>query len=168
MTARQIFTLVAPLLLATGTLAHGQGNVSVGSHLPPMTRGPGIVNPPAASARSTTEDARSISALAKFNATARANNEGASTWNAISAQTRVSSATLRQQRASTKMSPGELLVANSLASESGNAFAKILTLKTAAGSWTQLGNDLRINPARLTARLQAADSSLQKTKTKKS
>lgn len=166
--ARRFFISVTPMIFAAATLVHGQGNVSVGTNIPPMSRGPGIVRPAAAPARSTTEDAALVSALARFNATAKAKGEGTSTWEAISAHANVPSATLRQQRASTKMNPGELLLANSLTSSSGNAFAKILALRTSAGSWTQLAKDLRTDPARLTARLNAADASLKKEKTKKS
>lgn len=156
------------MIFAAATLVHGQGNVSVGTNIPPMTRGPGIVRPAPAPARSNTEDPALVSALANFNAAAKTKGEGASTWEAISAQASVPAATLRQQRASTKMNPGQLLLANSLTSSSGNAFAKILGLKTNAGSWTQLAKDLRIDPARLAARLNAADASLKRGKTKKS
>lgn len=164
--AHRFFISATALIFAVATLVSGQGNVGVGTNIPPMSRGPGIVRPAAAPARSMAEDPALVSALAKFNATAKTKGEGV--WEAISAQANVPSATLRQQRASTKMNPGELLVANSLTSFSGNAFAKILALKTNAGSWTQLAKDLRIDPARLTARLNAADASLRKGKTRKS
>ncbi len=164
---RVVSTAVVLIIFASAPLLRGQ-NVSVGTNMPPMTRGPGLVRPAVAPARSLAEDPALGSALAKFNATTRANGEAASTWEAVSAHANVPSATLRQQRATTKMNAGELLLANSLTSSSGNAFGKILVLKTSAGSWTQLAKDLRVDPARLTARLNAADASLKKGKTKKS
>ncbi|MEO5720684.1 MAG: hypothetical protein ABIR71_04340 [Chthoniobacterales bacterium] len=136
-----------------------------------MTRGPGISRPatPAApAARPISEDAGLASALARLNAEGRSRGDESAIWTAISTETKVPVDALRQQRAATSLNYGELIVANSLAARSGNNFNKIIALRATAGSWSQLARNLKIDPASLTARVSAANASLQKGKTRKS
>lgn len=148
------------LLLPAGS--YGQGNVSVGTNIPPMSRGPGISRNAAPTPRPTSEEPRLASALASFNNDAQAKGEDVEIWKAISSQTKVAVKTLRQQRTATKMDHGELLMANSLASSSGNSFDKIVARRAKAGSWSQLARELRIEPAALAARVTAANLLLKK------
>jgi hypothetical protein len=137
--------------------------VSVGTNIPPASGGSGISKkPPAATVLPNLEDPRLATALASLNAAAKAKGDGTEVWRAISAQARVSPKTLQQQRATTNMNHGELLVANSLAASSGKSFTNIVSLRAKAGTWSQLARTLRVEPATLAARAAAADAALRK------
>jgi hypothetical protein len=79
---------------------------------------------------------------------------------AVSTQTRVPLRTLHAQQAETRLSYGELLVADSLAVASGNSFARVLAMRAKTQTWAELSLKLRINPNSIIARAQAAYDSI--------
>jgi hypothetical protein len=80
---------------------------------------------------------------------------------AISVQTKVPINTLRAQRASTRLSYSELLVADSLASGNGKSLDDILALRAKGQSWGQIANQYHINIGSIIARLDAASDSMR-------
>jgi hypothetical protein len=101
-------------------------------------------------------------AVAKLDARANTVVEGhALLPTAVSIQTGVTVEVLKKQRASSGLSYGQLLVANSLASGSGKSFDQILALRAKTGSWSQLATSLRINPKSIIGRINAADESVK-------
>jgi hypothetical protein len=80
---------------------------------------------------------------------------------AVSIQTGVTTEVLTKQRASSGLSYGQLLVANSLASGSGKSFDQILALRAKAASWSQLAASLHINPKSIIGRINAADDQVR-------
>lgn len=143
--------------------AEGQ-DVRVGTNIPPMSRGPGITRSPAPSAQSTTEEPGLAAAMVSLNAEAASRGELPAVWNTVATHAQLPAKALRQQRAQTRLNVSELLVANSLAGKSGRSFGTIIALRAAAGSWTQVARNLRINLAPIKARLIAANTSLKKAK----
>lgn len=101
-------------------------------------------------------------AVAKLDARANTVVEGRALLpTAVSIQTGVTVEVLKKQRASSGLSYGQLLVANSLASGSGKSFDQILALRAKTGSWSQLATSLRINPKSIIGRINAADESVK-------
>jgi hypothetical protein len=86
---------------------------------------------------------------------------------AVKLQTGVPTETLRKQHEVTRLTYGELLVANSLASGSGKKFNDIIGMKNKGQSWTQISKQLGINIDSVTARLKTASESLQYAESRK-
>jgi hypothetical protein len=102
------------------------------------------------------------SAVARLDARANTVVEGhALLPTAVSIQTGVTTAVLTKQRASSGLSYGQLLVANSLASGSGKSFDQILALRAKSQSWSQLATSLHINPKSIIGRINAADDQVR-------
>jgi hypothetical protein len=80
---------------------------------------------------------------------------------AVSWQTKVPVRELIQQQANTRLSYGELLIANSLAEGSGKTFNEILALRDKSKSWGELSLKLHINPDSIVQRANAASSSIR-------
>lgn len=85
-------------------------------------------------------------------------------WKAISAQTRVPESALRQQQVATKLNPGELLIANTLAARSGQSFNQIVAEHAQTRSWGTLARKLGVDPAWLASRVKTTNNSLGKEK----
>jgi hypothetical protein len=79
---------------------------------------------------------------------------------AVAWQTKVPADTIKKQRAATKLTYGELLVANSLASGSGRSFNEIVALQATTNSWEQVARQLGVNIDSVTARLKSAADSV--------
>jgi len=79
---------------------------------------------------------------------------------AVSWQTKVPTEVLKKQRASSGLTYGQLLVANSLAAGSGKSFNQILALRAKTRDWTQLAQNLHVNVNSIVARVKAADESV--------
>lgn len=75
---------------------------------------------------------------------------------AVSWQTERPMATLIEQQAETGLSYGELLLANSLATESKQSFARIIAMREQTGTWGELMKQLRINPDSIVTRANTA------------
>ena len=146
--------------------ASGQ-NVNIGTNIPPMTRGPGMTNPPP-SVRPTTEEPGLTSALASFNLMAASQGKRLVVWTVLATETKVPEATLRRQQAQSSLGYGELLVAHFLAVQGRSSFDKIVAQRSAAGTWSQLARNLQIAPASIATRLAAARTFLSRTKAEKS
>ncbi len=150
----------ACLILAPSV--HAQGEVKVGTFIPPMPRGPGLTAKPVVAAPAPAEDRDLGIALASLNTQATQTGEGPALWKALASQTKVSADTLREQRTSSRLNFGDLVAANFLAAGSGNRFDRIVASRNSMGSWSQVARSLRINPASVTARLSATQKSLKR------
>jgi hypothetical protein len=80
---------------------------------------------------------------------------------AVAWQTKVPVRQLVQQQADTRLSYGELLIANSLAQGSEKSFNEILALRRKSKSWGELSLKLHINPDSIVARAAAASDSIR-------
>jgi hypothetical protein len=101
-------------------------------------------------------------AVAKLDARANTVVEGhALLPTAVSIQTGVKVEVLTKQRASSGLSYGQLLVANSIASGSGKSFDEVLALRAKSQSWSQLATSLHINPKSIIGRINAADEQVR-------
>jgi hypothetical protein len=101
-------------------------------------------------------------ALANFDSQSTTMANGyALTIPAVSWQTKVPVDIIKKQRAATRMTFGELLVANSLASGSGRSFNEIVALQAKTKSWEQVAKQLRVNIDSVTARLKSAADSIK-------
>ena len=69
--------------------------------------------------------------------------------------------TVKKQQATTGLSFGELLVANSLATGSGKSFNEILALKAKTKRWGEVAKQVGINIDSITARLRTASESIK-------
>ncbi len=147
-----IFALAAAATLAAS--ARAQGPVQVGSHLGGGSVGVHVG--PTAPPTTVAEEKGIASALGRLDS---ASNNPA-VWKAISAQTRVPESALRQQQAATKLNPGELLIANTLAARSGQGFNQIVAEHAQTRSWGTLARKLGVDPAWLASRVKAADDTL--------
>jgi hypothetical protein len=79
---------------------------------------------------------------------------------AVAWQTKVPVRTLVTQQVNTRLSYGELLVANSLAEGSGKSFNEIIAMRTRTKTWGELAGQLHINPDSIKARAEAASSAI--------
>jgi hypothetical protein len=86
---------------------------------------------------------------------------------AVKLQTNVPTETLRRQHEVTRLTYGELLVANSLANGSGKKFNDIIALKNKGQSWTQISKQLGINIDSVSARLTKAEESIRYAQSRK-
>ena len=135
----------------------------MGSHL-----GGGFVETGETDNQSTTrlsssqEDPKLRTAIERLDAKAPTTVEG---WSliatAVSWQTKVSVENLKKQRATTGLTYGQLLVANSLAEGSGKSFDRILALRSTSGNWSRLAGKLHISVKSIIERLDAANESIQ-------
>jgi hypothetical protein len=82
-------------------------------------------------------------------------------WDVVSQQIRVPVATLKQQAAATKMTAGELLVANSLSGGSGKKVDEVIAMRRKSKSWADVSKQLRVDPRSIAARARAASDSLR-------
>jgi hypothetical protein len=80
---------------------------------------------------------------------------------AVANQTGVPVRTLRAQQAATKLTYGELLVANSLTSGTGKSFDEVVAIHRRGKSWSQMAKDFQISVDSITARAVAASSSIR-------
>jgi hypothetical protein len=135
----------------------------MGSHL-----GGGFVDTGAVDNQSTTklataqENTALGTAVANLDAKARTIVEGYALMStAVSWQTKVPVEVLKKQRATSGLTYGQLLVANSLASGSGKSFEQILALRAKSGNWSQLAANLHISVNSIVGRVKAADESLK-------
>ena len=79
---------------------------------------------------------------------------------AVSIQTGVPVPTLQRQHATTHLSYGELLVANSLAKTSRKSFATIIAMKGKVRGWGELSRQLGVNPDSIAARARTASEQM--------
>jgi hypothetical protein len=79
---------------------------------------------------------------------------------AVAHQTGVPVRTLRAQQAVTKLTYGELLVANSLTSGTGKSFKDVVAIHAGGKSWAQIAKQFRIQVDSITARARAASDSI--------
>jgi len=79
---------------------------------------------------------------------------------AVAWQTKVPVRTLVSQQVDTRLSYGELLIANSLAEGSQKSFKEILAMRTKTKTWGELAMQLHINPDSIKGRAEAASSSI--------
>jgi hypothetical protein len=87
-------------------------------------------------------------------------------WDIVSQQVQVPVPTLKQQAAETKMTAGELLVANSLAGGSGKKVNEVIALRRKSKSWAEVSKQLRVDPRSVAARARAASESLRAVETR--
>lgn len=87
-------------------------------------------------------------------------------WDALYLQTKVPIEALQKQRATTNLSFGELLVANSLAYGSGKSFRSIVALRAETGGWSKLARDLKIDEQSLVSRARAASEAIKYAKSR--
>ena len=80
---------------------------------------------------------------------------------AVANQTGVPVRTLRAQREATKLTYGELLVANSLTTGTGKSFNEVVAIHRQGRSWSQMAKDFHISVDSITARAVAASSSIK-------
>ncbi len=135
----------------------------MGSHLGGGFVDSGEVNNESATRLETAKENRALGkAIAKLDAKAKTAIDG---WalmpTAVSWQTKVPVEILKGQRATSGLTYGELLVANSLATGSGKSFDQILAFRAKIQNWSQLARKLHIGVGSLIARLKAADESIQ-------
>ncbi len=101
-------------------------------------------------------------AIAKLDAKAKTAVDGwALMTTAVSWQTKVPIEVLKGQRATSGLTYGELLVANSLATGSGKNIDQVLAFRAKSQNWSQLARKLHIGVGSLIARLKGADESIQ-------
>ncbi len=79
---------------------------------------------------------------------------------AVAWQTKVPVRTLVAQQVDTRLSYGELLIANSLAEGSQKSFQEIIAMRIKTKTWGELALQLHINPESIKARAEAASSAI--------
>ena len=79
---------------------------------------------------------------------------------AVAWQTKVPVRTLVTQQVNTRLSYGELLIANSLAEGSQKSFKEIIAMRTKTKTWCELSMQLHINPDSIKARAEAASNAI--------
>ena len=79
---------------------------------------------------------------------------------AVAWQTKVPVRTLVSQQVDTRLSYGELLIANSLAEGSQKSFKEIIAMRIKTKTWGELAMQLHINPDSIKGRAEAASSSI--------
>jgi hypothetical protein len=80
---------------------------------------------------------------------------------AVSQQTQVPEKTLETQLRTSRLSYGQLLTANSLASATGTSLDNILARKAKSTGWAALSKELKIAPGSLVTRLRNAEKTVQ-------
>jgi hypothetical protein len=85
---------------------------------------------------------------------------------AVAWQAQISIHELVAEQAQTGLSYGELLMAHTLASNSGRNFHEILALRTAARSWGQLAEQLAVSPETIIRRAQTASDRIRLAETR--
>ena len=103
--------------------------------------------------------------IATLNAQAKTAADKKIVLGAVAQQTSVPEKTLESQMATTHLTYGELVVANSLAQGSGQAVTKILELKKGKG-WADVSREVKINPASVIDRLRTTQKVVQMSQTK--
>jgi hypothetical protein len=134
-----------------------------GSHLGGGFTSSGDSNNKSASKLGTTQENTALgTAVATLDAKADTVVDGyALLPTAVSWQTKVPVEVLKKQRATSGLTYGQLLVANSLASGSAKSFNQILALRAKTGSWNQLAENLHVSVKSIIGRINAADDSLK-------
>lgn len=101
-------------------------------------------------------------AIAELDAQSPTTVEG---WTLIAAavanQAGVPVRTLKAQRTSSKLTYGELLVANSLSSGSGKSFEDVVAMHGKGRNWGQMAKEFHIQVDSITARVRAASDSIK-------
>jgi hypothetical protein len=107
-------------------------------------------------------------ALDTLNAQASTTVEG---WtliaNAVAWQTGVRLDTINRQHAKTKLTYGDLLAANTIATASGKSFESVVTAQAKARAWAPVARQLGVNPDSITARARTAADSIKFAEAKK-
>ena len=80
---------------------------------------------------------------------------------AVAWQTSVPMRKLIEQQAETGLSYGELLVANSIASQSQQSFSQVVALRAQTRSWGELARQLNVDPALLVTRAKTASQRIR-------
>jgi hypothetical protein len=73
---------------------------------------------------------------------------------AVAWQTQIRMRKLIEQQAETGLSYGELLMANSLAAKSNEAFADVVAMRARTRTWGELADQLRVDPGFIVARAE--------------
>jgi len=124
--------------------------------------------PSKATTLSGNDNASFRDALMKFDAQSGTIVDGyALVGPAVKLQTGVPIETLQRQHEVTRLTYGELLVANSLANGGGKKFNDIIALKNKGQSWTQISKQLGVNIESVTARLKTASESIRYAQSRK-
>jgi hypothetical protein len=156
---------ISAALVSAQTNAPRQKSVYVpppmGSHLGGGYVSTGEGDDSKSTAKLGTENTTLGKAIASLDAKAGAVVDGFTLMpTAVSWQTKVPAEVLKKQRASSGLTYGQLLVANSLAAGSGKSFNQILALRGKTRDWTQLAQNLHVNVNSIVARVKAADESV--------
>jgi hypothetical protein len=104
-------------------------------------------------------------AIKDLNARAKSDADKKLVLAAVSQQTQVPEKTLQSQMATTHLSYGELLVADSLAESSGKTLTGIVALKQGKG-WAALSTEMKINPSSVLDRLRTTAKVVQMSQVK--
>ena len=104
-------------------------------------------------------------AIKDLNARAKTDADKKFVLSAVSQQTQVPEKTLQSQMATTHLSYGELLVADSLAEGSGKTLTNIVALKQGKG-WAALSTEVKINPSSVLDRLRTTGKVVQMSQAK--
>ncbi len=104
-------------------------------------------------------------AIKDLNARAKTDADKKLVLAAVSQQTQVPETTLQSQMATTHLSYGELLVADSLAEGSGKTLTNIVALKQGKG-WAALSTEVKINPSSVLDRLRTTGKVVQMSQAK--
>src|SRR4051794_2699999 len=82
----------------------------------------------------------------------------------VSRETSVPVATLQEQQTRTHLGYGGLLIANSLASETGRSFDEIVAMKTDEHGWGSIARENNVNLGAMVSRMDRADADFKKIK----
>jgi hypothetical protein len=119
-------------------------------------------NKSASKLRTTQENTALGTAVATLDAKAATVVDGYALMpTAVAWQIKVPVEVLKKQRATSGLTYGQLLVANSLASGSGKSFDQILALRAKTRNWSQLAENLHVSVKSIIGRINAADDSLK-------
>jgi len=118
-----------------------------------------------ATAVSAEDEATLNQGIATLNAQAKTAADKKIVLGAVAQQTNVPEKTLESQMATTHLTYGELVVANSLAEGSGQAVTNILARKKGKG-WAEVSREVKINPASVIDRLRTTQKVVQMSQTK--
>jgi hypothetical protein len=117
--------------------------------------------------QSATEDPALASAITSLESRAGTLIDGRPiVWDIVSQEVRVPVPTLKQQAADTKMSAGELLVANSIAGGSGKRVGEVVALRRKSKSWAEVSRQLKVDPKSVATRARSASESLRAAQTR--
>ena len=115
---------------------------------------------------SAEDEATLNQAIATLNGQAKTAADKKIVLGAVAQQTNVPEKTLESQMATTHLTYGELVVANSLAEGSRQAVTNILARKKGKG-WAEVSREVKINPASVIDRLRTTQKVVQMSQTKK-